>query len=540
MSGPYRETPRLDRNRRKAKPQEWVTKPKVGDKLGSFRLLKVLGEGGAGAVYQAEHTFLKRPVAIKVLHPELYLRPAMVARFFQEALAVNRARHPNIIDITDVVAGEKYPPFIVMELLQGEDLGDHIDKYAPMAVSDSVPILLQICDALSVVHSLGIVHRDMKPENIFLVDLDAECPRVKLLDFGIAKFLDNEENRRRTWSGNVLGTPAYMPLEQLHGLPVDHRADIYAVGVVAYEMLTGRLPFEIESLEDLANHRLTLEPPPPSARTVRTPPEPISPAIDRVVLRCLVDDPTKRFQTVQELSEGLRQALLETEADEEAEDGTRSSLPSIPGGVSAEDADEDDAESSLPSIPRIPTPSEAETPRPRRGRLVAAAVALMVLAPAVWLGVRWSRSEPATAQETRSADASDMAPAQGTPIRLISVPPHARIHRQDTGAFVGQTPATLTVHSGQPQKLELRVPGYHPRRITVRADGPTPLRVYFERLAAMRPVEPMTAPRRPPPRVRIRYVRVPAMRRAPPPRPDRRVAARPMVSEHGVVDPFKK
>ena len=627
MSGPHRETPKIDRARKKPRQPNWVAKPKVGDKLGSFRLLKLLGEGGAGVVFRAEHSFLKRPVAIKVLHPELYLRPAMVARFFQEALAVNRARHPNITDITDGGGGESYPPFIVMELLEGEDLGDYIDKYAPAPVSLTAQVVTQICDALSVVHGLGIVHRDLKPENIFLAGLDGEDRfTVKLLDFGIAKFLDSEENRRRTWSGNVLGTPAYMPLEQLHGLPVDHRADIYAVGVVIYELLTGRLPFEVDSVDDLASQRLTLEPPPPSTRTVRPPPEPISPALDRVVLRCLTDDPTKRFQSVAELRKAFVAATQESETSP-AEAPSGADLPRR-----ADSAD------GLDALPRIPTPDEGAAPasRPlaanaqdateaegatnaagtaaaeepaathdttatpaadktdktdktdvtaemdvvaqgsaarataRRRWLVVAGVALVAMgAPALW----WvgSRGDAAPTAGHAPAGSPTSTPAAHAPsegrtslrqairVRITSTPNHAKLHRADTGELVGQTPATVGVKRGAPQTFELRQSGYAPARITVRPDGPNPLRVWLDparRRAASpgadRPPAPAARRR---PRARGHHAARRGARRArtapshagarrPTPRPDPRAMSRdrprprPRVTEHGIVDPF--
>jgi len=542
MSGSPRETPRLERPRRKRRPTEWNAKPKVGDKLGSFRLLEVLGEGGAGAVYRAEHDFLKRPVAIKVLHPELSARPGMVARFFQEALAVNRARHPNIIDITDVVASETSPPYIVMELLKGEDLGDYIDRQAPIGVSKAIPILRQICDAMAVVHGLGIVHRDLKPENIFLVskpggdssDKSRLAPTVKLLDFGIAKFLHSEDNRRQTWSGGVLGTPAYMPMEQLHGLPVDHRADIYALGVVTYEMLTGRLPFEIDSMEDLSNQRLTLEPPPPSTRPIHHPPEPISPAIDRVVLRALNDDPTRRFQSVLAFRDALIEAL-ETEPSEDMVGGDETDVvPEVTGDRS----DTDSPPPQVSALPPLPTTSPAE--RSRRRRILPLGIGaglLIALGALLWWRGRSTDAEQPRGQVVQHTRKSALAPkTHASTIRILSHPNHARIHAGDTGAFLGQTPTTVPVASGQARVLELRLRGHKPARITITADGPNPVRVWLEAAPPDHQAGQPDGGAPPRPRLQILYVRVRARAR---PRTHPRPTLR-NVSDQGIVDPFRK
>lgn len=549
MSGSPNETPRLQRPQRKRRPAQWNAKPKVGDKLGAFRLLQVLGEGGAGAVYRAEHDFLKRPVAIKVLHPELSARPGMVARFFQEALAVNKARHPNIIDITDVVASETSPPYIVMELLVGEDLGDYIDKYSPVAVSEAIPILRQICDAMATVHDLGIVHRDLKPENIFLVTKpkqnssgqgasgqDSSVPIVKLLDFGIAKFLHSDENRRRTWSGGVLGTPAYMPMEQLHGLPVDHRADIYALGVVTYEMLTGRLPFEIDSMEDLSNQRLTLEPPPPSTRPIHHPPEPITPAIDRVVLRALNDDPSKRFQHVLDYRSALLDALEAASADEAATPPHTDLAPEVHAPAPPDDA----TAPPLAALP--PLPSASPEPRRKRGRrwLVSSAAALLLgLGALIWLQRRSPDSPrpPSERQVVGQGRAQvSTARSRAASIQILSHPSHARIHAGDTGAFLGQTPAAVPVTAGQARILDLRLPGHKTMRITVTPDGPNPVQVWLEPLALAPRTAPTDATAPPRSRIQIRYVRV-RDRARPAPRPRSTLRN---VSDQGIVDPFHR
>jgi serine/threonine protein kinase len=575
MNASSRETPRVERNARKVRAQKtWVAKPRVGDKLGSFRLLELLGEGGAGAVYRAEHTFLKRPVAIKVLHPELYLDSGMVARFFQEALAVNRARHRNLIDITDVVAGEDFPPFIVMELLEGEDLGDYIDEHAPISVSWVHAILVQICDALSMVHGLGIVHRDLKPENIFLMDTGEDIPTVKLLDFGIAKFLDNEDNRRRTWSGIIMGTPAYMPLEQIHGLPVDHRADIYALGVVLYELLAGRLPFDMDSVEDLVDSLTALEPPPPSSRPVSKVPEEIPPAVDRVVLRCLAVDPSKRFDCVADLSAAFSEAMPATRsrrvtpvrrpqkrsASEELRTVERR------GATTLDDVQEQSATldaavqaAALANFEGETEPASAVGSAHRLwiGSGVAVVAVLLILAAWTLFKGRGGASSAASPMASNSL-ATPRAPGPQRQYRLVSVPPSARILWGAGREDIGQTPRTVQVRSGSPQVFVLRLSGYQESRGVIQYGDPNPVRVQLQPVPSGS-MSPQTPEMRtdamagviglgrfvaPPPvmtggpamRSVVRIVRVT------PPMDAMRAAPLPMrrVTDQGIVDPFRK
>jgi serine/threonine protein kinase len=570
MNANSRETPRVERIARKVRAQKtWMAKPRVGDKLGSFRLLELLGEGGAGAVFRAEHTFLKRAVAIKVLHPELYLDSGMVARFFQEALAVNRARHRNLIDITDVVAGEDFPPFIVMELLEGEDLGDYIGEHAPIALSWIHAIMVQICDALATVHDLGIVHRDLKPENIFLMDTGEDFPTVKLLDFGIAKFLDNEDNRRRTWSGNILGTPAYMPLEQIYGLPVDHRADIYALGVVIYELLAGRLPFDMDSVEELVESITALEPLPPSARPIAPVPETIPPAVDRLVIRCLAVDPSKRFDSVTDLSVAFTEAMPEARsrpvtpvsrpkkrstADRKAQqerrtDGTLDEEQGSPGSLEAAVR----AAASADFGGETEQVSSAGLPR-RLWIGGGAAVVGLLLILAGWTLLKGRNVVPRAASPMASSSmAPPLAPGPRRQYRLVSVPPAARILLGISREDIGQTPRTVRVTRGEPQVFVLRLPGYRESRVVIQYGDPDPVRVELQReppesmggLPGMRvAVVPMRRVVAPPPamsgapamRPVARIVRVtlpPGAMRAEP-RTMRRV------TDQGIVDPFRK
>jgi len=562
------QTPRVDRSARKVRAQKtWVAKPRVGDKLGSFRLLQLLGEGGAGAVFRAEHTFLKRPVAIKVLHPELYLDSGMV-----------RARHKNLIDITDVVAGKDFPPFIVMELLEGEDLGDYIDEHAPIALSWVHAILAQICDALSMVHELGIVHRDLKPENIFLMDTGEAIPTVKLLDFGIAKFLDNEDNRRRTWSGNILGTPAYMPLEQIHGLPVDHRADIYALGVVLYELLAGRLPFDMDSVEDLVKSLTALEPPPPSSRPIARVPEPIPPAVDRIVLRCLAVDPSKRFDSVADLSAAFSEAMPRERSRPvtpvrrpKKRSASEELLQVARRSATTEDDIPDQADSleaAVMAAAEAGVDGEADFASsvgfPRRiwiGAGVAVVCLLLILAGWTVFKGRGAESSAASPMARFSLDPMQASQPQRQ-YRLVSVPPSARILWGTSREDIGLTPRTVLVRSGTPQMFVLRLAGYRESQVVIQYGDPNPVRVMLQPESTESPEPPdamasqtpgMRVAAKPNPMGRLIALPpgmsgAPAMRsiarivRVKSPPDAMRAAPRPMqrVTDQGIVDPFRK
>jgi eukaryotic-like serine/threonine-protein kinase len=241
-----------------------------GATIGQYRVTGVIGQGGMGAVYAAEHMLLGRPAAIKVLLPELSQNQAMVMRFFNEARAATAIRHPGIVEIYDFGWSPDGAAFIVMEHLQGETLARRMAR-GRFGWRPALAIVRQIAGALSAAHAKGIVHRDLKPDNIFLV-LDPEVPggeRIKLLDFGIAKLAgESAGGMSMTRTGAVMGTPTYMAPEQCRGVATDHRADLYALGCIAFELCGGRPPFVGEGTGDvLAAH---IHVPTPRARWSRT------------------------------------------------------------------------------------------------------------------------------------------------------------------------------------------------------------------------------------------------------------------------------
>jgi serine/threonine-protein kinase len=257
------------------------------DLVGDYRIVRKIGHGGMGSVYEGIHPVIEKRVAIKVLRPELSKNEEAVARFTQEARAVNRIRHPSIVDVFGYGTTADGRCYLVMELLDGESLGRRIECDPP-SVAEACDILIAITYALDAAHATGIVHRDLKPDNVFLVD----GKHVKLLDFGIAKLTANEQPQMTaeyTQPGQAMGTPRYIAPEQARGDAIDARTDIYSLGVMAFELLCGRLPFVGDNAMELVAKHITLPPPTPSDISQTLPP-----IADTLLLQMLDKNPINR------------------------------------------------------------------------------------------------------------------------------------------------------------------------------------------------------------------------------------------------------
>ncbi|MBI5488373.1 MAG: protein kinase [Deltaproteobacteria bacterium] len=280
--------------------------PMVGRTIeGKYEIVRRIGEGGMGSVYEARHLLLGKKLAVKVLLPEVAGDPEVVQRFHNEARIAASLGHENVIEITDMGTLPSGSPFIVMELLQGESLAQRLEEVGRLPTSEAVRILAPVLDALAVVHEAGVVHRDLKPDNVFLARRSgAEGTRtvVKLLDFGISKLRCAETgNFHLTRTGTVLGTPYYMSPEQASGCKdLDQRADLYAVGVMLYEMLVGRRPFEGDTYNALLAAILTRDPPRPRALCPDIPE-----ALEAVVLRAMSREAAQRFPTASDFLHAL-------------------------------------------------------------------------------------------------------------------------------------------------------------------------------------------------------------------------------------------
>lgn len=240
----------------------------IGQTLaGRFRLVELLGSGGMGEVYVAEHVTLGRRYAIKLLHAEIEADPIVAERFRREAQATSRLDHPNIVTISDFGKTESGQLYLVMEYIQGKNLYEVIEEFAPgrLPLRRSLNILAQVVRAVGAAHEAGVIHRDLKPDNTLLSLGPAGDDIVKILDFGLAKIVVEADLTALTKQGEVFGTPAYLSPEQALGVEIDHRTDIYSLGVMAYELCAGRLPFIAKSLPRLFIAHQKEVPQPPSA-----------------------------------------------------------------------------------------------------------------------------------------------------------------------------------------------------------------------------------------------------------------------------------
>ncbi|MET0342563.1 MAG: serine/threonine-protein kinase [Polyangiales bacterium] len=272
--------------------------------LGDYVIERVLGGGGGGIVYAAKHRDTGERVAIKVLRAEMAVFPAMVARFVREAEAVNQINHPNIVAIHGMYELSPGRPYYVMELLEGEDLRSLISVHGRFSPRETLALFEPVCAAVQAAHDAGIIHRDIKANNVMISNGE---PRViKLLDFGIAKMLGGEANGKGlTEPGARLGTAHNMAPEQIRSEKLDGRADIYALGVVLFQLLTGEYPFNAPDPRQIALMHLQSPPPRPSELA------PVDPGIDAVVLKCLEKQPARRYANVRELMQALRTAVGE-------------------------------------------------------------------------------------------------------------------------------------------------------------------------------------------------------------------------------------
>jgi tRNA A-37 threonylcarbamoyl transferase component Bud32 len=290
--------------------------PLVGTLLAErYRLVEQLGSGGMGAVYRAEHVHMKKSVAVKILHRHMTTNLEVVARFEREAVAAGRIEHPNVAAATDFGRLADGSFYLVLEYVEGKSLGLFMDQ-GPMDVGRALGVTRQIADGLAAAHAAGVIHRDLKPDNVLLFERDGVKDIVKVLDFGIAKVHLDEGSGHKplTQIGTIFGTPQYMSPEQGQGRTVDARSDLYALGVLLYEMLAGKLPFDGDDLVVLITKHVT-EPPPPLSANVPA-------QVRDLVLKLLAKKPEERVQSAASLVEHIDALLVELDL------GRAPSLPS--------------------------------------------------------------------------------------------------------------------------------------------------------------------------------------------------------------------
>ncbi|MFH2006324.1 MAG: serine/threonine-protein kinase [bacterium] len=370
--------------------------PLVGELLDKrYKIETRLGEGALSTVYASTHLLIEKRVAVKVLKQEFVADPEIVERFLREAKAASRLSHPNIIGISDFGKVSTGAPFFVMELLDGRTLHDLLEPGRPLAVDRAVNIALEIGRGVAVAHQSGVVHRDLKPENIGLVRDEEGKEHVKILDFGLAKI--TQENRKLTRAGQVLGTPEYMSPEQASGsVEIDHRTDIFSLGILLYRLVSGVVPFAGESFMAVITRLLSESP--ESPRKVRGD-NAVSPALDRAILRALARSPEDRFPTMDAMLEALRLAstdelAIAPTAHHDVVDGGASAAAPVPQSMGAEPSPEDPQQD--PTLMPTVVASGDDPPRP--------APPPSAVEPPSSLGV-WQEPDPPTAERVRRAGA---------------------------------------------------------------------------------------------------------------------------------------
>ena len=300
--------------------------PLVGHTLGAgYVVLGLIGEGGMGRVYRAEQRALRRTVAVKIIHPHLLSDPTVAPRFLNEARATSKLNHPNVVSVIDFGKTDEGLPFIVMEYLRGRPLDHVVAEHGPLPIRRVADIVRQTLAALGEAHAQAIIHRDLKPANIVLDQTRAGRDFAKVLDFGLAKMLEGAAgDRHLTANGLVFGTPAYMAPEQASAAAVDARADLYSVGVILYELLAGRLPFETDSPHRMMLARITHDPPHPTQVARR----PVPSVFAELAMRAIARDPAARFQTADEFA-----AAVDAADQEACVDVDRPTMPAPAYGV---------------------------------------------------------------------------------------------------------------------------------------------------------------------------------------------------------------
>lgn len=517
------------------KPSEVATGPDplVGKVLeGRFRVLERLAAGGMGVVYRAEQIPLGRAVALKVLATkhDVALDESFSKRFFLEASAVARLAHPNTVVVYDYGKCEDGPYFLAMEYLEGGPLARRLRAQGPLTPAEAIHVGLQVCSSLADAHAQGLVHRDLKPDNVMLASRAGDPLFAKVLDFGLVKLVGElgPDQVGLTQSGVTMGSPRYMAPEQVRALAVDHRADIYSFGAMLYHMVAGAPPFAKGSAFDaMAAHVQT---PPPPLRTT-WPGCPAGPLLEGVILRCLAKDPNARFQSMPDLMLALRSCADEAGGLASGISGgwqtpSVSTGPNVAADAVAQSgilskSEPDFEEVSIATFPSISPSSSSPAPRSRRslamwlglGGVVSVGALAGVVVPSWWLADAPSRTVErvvsTSASRSASAETSSPGPASSpetlsaapSPLMLQSDPPRARVRRE--GVDLGDTPLALVIPRGERWTIEVSHPRYETRLVTVES-GQSTLTLQLDPVSRTRVTPPPDAPVRPRPTRRSR------------------------------------
>ena len=439
--------------------------PGLGKELGSYKLISLLGMGGMGSIYIGAHTRLNRYVAVKLVRREHDKRSVNVTRFFDEASTVNRIKHPNVVESIDLVEDVVDGSYCVMELLNGTDLKARIAK-GPVPLESAIHIAAQIADALEAVHELDIVHRDLKPDNLMLLQRGERDDFVKLIDFGVA------QTTTEPGTGAPVGTAAYMAPEQAAGERVDGRADLYALGVLLFEMTTGQHPFPSSTdTEYLLRHA---DDPPPAPSRLQSMPT----ALEDLILRCLAKEPSDRFPTAASVATALRAIDLDAQHTEECPPTRRSTTASTRGGSGG-------AVKWVAAVVLVLGGAAAViVPRYLRDAEAIASTPAAAQAPVV------ASAEPAPTPASEIAVAP--APPATVMIDFITQPAGATVTRAGETVPLGVTPFVASlVRSDKMSRVRVELAGHVPQEIEVPLAASSSITIPMTRVPALVSKQPV-------------------------------------------------
>jgi serine/threonine-protein kinase len=493
----------------------------IGRKFGNYTATRLLGEGGFGAVYLAEHPYVSRKAAVKVLHPMMAREAELVSRFFNEARAASAIRHPGIVEVFDAGMTEEQLPYILMELLEGESLKDRVTRLGRLSPDDAVRLVCEAASALHAAHQAGIVHRDLKPENIFVVPGPrGRGEQVKILDFGIAKLNGwTGKDMVRTQVGQFMGSPVYMSPDQWQsGGVIDQRSDVYSLGVILFELLAGRPPFDGQSPFELRDLHLRARAPSLAALGIK-----VGEEIETAIRRAMAKDPSERFADMAELLAffGVRPSEVVPAADRPvprvagpmpvvtpARTRGRTAPPrttlSSGTGEMQTAGDQDDGDEEIPRVPLLGG-------RRRRALLAGVLGVAAVIVGVAVLGP--GGSEPGAGPEVPAVQSvfreqqpaqpperalppavvpvpsrRVAAPVRRVALRLRSEPPGAQVVDAATGKVLGRTPLDRSFPlEARPRRVKLSKRGFGSYTLELAGEEDVDQEVVLEKVTIERP-----------------------------------------------------
>jgi serine/threonine protein kinase len=495
-----------------------ATASMVNQTIGNYRVSRLLGEGGMGVVYLAQHPVIGRKVAIKLLHAVLARDADIVSRFFNEARAIHMIAHENIVEILDFGQTTDGQPYFIMEYLEGESLSDAVSR-GPMPAQQVEAIGVQMCRALAAAHAKGIVHRDLKPHNVQLCNKADGALQVKILDFGVAKILASPDGAQsvKTRTGSLMGTPLYMSPEQCKGSGVlDHRTDIYSLGVMLFEMLAGRPPFTAEGVGELFAKHMLQEAPSLLHFAPSAPPH-----MAAAVMKSLAKEPADRFQSMDEFRKALTGEV-------------KLPVPAVKPGAHTEllptQTMSQKASTTLSSAISELDDSLARPARTRKLAIAGGGALAVIVLAVILIPKKHAAVEPAPAPAAAAlAPRRTVEPAPDPPapktvtIRFEADPAGAHVIDQADGKDLGAVPVEIQLpKGGDASHYALRLAGYREVPLTAKPTADRTMHVVLDKVPA--------APQAQAPAVASE----PARRR---PAPHRTRRARNVIDEDGLATP---